>query len=92
MRLFTNKNATQKITIVLLIVILFNFLVPIRVQAGDIGGDLLKELVKLFVALGDIVNGIMNKFMLGTTKMYSSSILSITDQDLIANLNATRYI
>ena len=67
MNIFTNKKITRKINIVLLIVILFNFLVPIKSQAADIaefGGDLLKELIKLFVSLGDVVNGVMNHFML----------------------------
>ena len=49
MNLFTNKKMTQKITIVLLIIILFNFLVPIKSNAGlaEFGGDLLKELKQL---------------------------------------------
>ena len=70
MNIFTNKQITRKINIVLLIVILFNFLVPIQSQAdlADFGGDLLKELIKLFVSLGDVVNGVMNHFMLRNDK------------------------
>ena len=66
MNIFTNKQITRKINIVLLIVILFNFLVPIQSQAdiGDFGGDLLKELIRLFDALADVINGVMNHFML----------------------------
>ena len=71
MSVFTNKKLTRKINIVLLIVILFNFLVPIQSQAAYLkkfGGDLLKELIKLFVALGDVVNGAFNHFMLRNNK------------------------
>ena len=68
MSVFTNKKLTRKINIILLIVILFNFLVPMQSRAEDglakFGGDLLKELIKLFVALGDVVNGAFNHFML----------------------------
>ncbi len=78
---FTNKSVIQKIIIALVIVILFNFLVPVRSQAGDsLGGDLLKELVKLVVSLGDIITGMFNHFMLGTTKMYSSAIMNVTSE------------
>ncbi len=76
MKFFTNKNVIQKLIVALVIVILFNFLVPVRSQA-NFGGDLLKELVKLIVALGDVVTGAFNHFMLGTTKMYGSAIINV---------------
>ena len=75
MKLFTNKKATQKITLILLIVILFNFLIPPPSKAVvEVGGDLLKELVNLFIGLGDVINGMMNHFFLGTEYMYGSAI------------------
>ena len=90
MNIFTNKQITRKINIVLLIVILFNFLVPIQSQAdlADFGGDLLKELIKLFVSLGDVVNGVMNHLCYGTTKMYGSAIFKVSDAELKENLTA----
>lgn len=72
MKILTNKSFVQKIIIALVFVILFNFAVPIRSSAfslGEIGLDLLKELVHLFAALGDVVMGALNKFMLGTTEI-----------------------
>ena len=49
MKIFTNKKVTQKIIIALIIIIVFNFSVPIQSNAipfvstfADIGGDLLK--------------------------------------------------
>ena len=88
MKLFTNKNFKQKIILALVIVILFNFLMPVCSQAvTGIGGDLLKELVKLFIGIGDVVNGIMNKVFLGTTKMYNSAILDYGSDELEANLD-----
>jgi|GEM_PF-4752058 len=66
MKFLTNKGIIQKIVIALIIVIVFNFCVPVRVEAGwDIGTDILKEIVLLVVYLGDIVMGAFNNFMLG---------------------------
>ena len=87
MKLFTNKKATQKITLILLIVILFNFLIPPPSKAVvEIGGDLLKELVNLFIGLGDVINGMMNHFFLGTKYMYSSAILAANSDTAYYNL------
>lgn len=69
MKIFTNKKITQKIIILIITVILFNFAVPIQVNAvnfAEIGGDLLKEFVQLLAAVGDVVMGALNKMMLGT--------------------------
>lgn len=58
MKILTNKSFVQKMIIAIIFVILFNFAVPIRAQAfslGEIGLDLLKELVHLIAALGDVI-------------------------------------
>ena len=67
MKNLTKKKFMQKIVIVLLMVICFNFAVPIRAQAAafDIGGDLLKELVQLLAAVGDIFTRCFKSFYAG---------------------------
>lgn len=66
MRFLTNKSFVQKIIIAIVLVILFNFAVPIRAQAflglEQIGLDLLKELVHLIAALGDVVTRCIESF------------------------------
>ncbi len=85
MKFFTNKKVTQKIIIALVTVIVLNFSVPIQSQASwftDVAGDLLQELVLLLDAVGDIVMGALNKFMLGTEKIYNSAMLDQDDINL----------
>ncbi len=78
-RIFQNRSVLQKIAIVLLITLMCYFIVPTySFAAWDFGGDLLKVLVQLLAALGDVVSGMMNHFMLGTNAMISSVML---DQD-----------
>lgn len=57
MKFLTNKSIIQKIVISILFVILFSFVVPVRVEAGfwNLGFDLLKELTHMIAGLGDIV-------------------------------------
>ena len=90
MRIFTSKNLVQKIVILLLVVLLFNFLVPVKVFADDDddvpGGSLLRTLMHLFQGLGDIINGAFNHFMLGTTQILGSAMLDYNDPDYRANL------
>ena len=86
MKLLRNKSFTQKIIIAIIFVILFNFSVPVEAKAvgipwGDLGSKLLKELMNLIVTLGDIVMGLLNKVMLGTTDM-TSAILSYDDENI----------
>ena len=88
MKIFTNKKVTQKIIIALIIIIVFNFSVPIQSNAGlistfaDIGGDLLKELVQLVASVGDVVMGALNHFMLGTSQIIVSSMLDKNDPNI----------
>lgn len=58
MKFLTNKSIIQKIVISILFVILFSFVVPVRVEAAgfwDLGFDLLKEVSHLIAGLGDVV-------------------------------------
>lgn len=78
MKFFTNKKSTQKIIIALITVIMLNFCVPMRSyctsQWGDVGGKLLKEVVQFVVAVGDVVVGALNHFMLGADGYDSAMI------------------
>lgn len=85
MKIFTKKKNSQKIMIVLLMVIVLNFSIPNYSQAVDwnnIAGDLLKELVQLVASFGDIVMGALNHFMLGTDKYITSAMLDKDDANL----------
>ncbi len=74
MKFFTSKNVSQKIIIALIILILFNFTVPIQAKAANLFG----EIVNLIAKLGDVVMGALNHMMLGTTEIFGSAFL---DQD-----------
>lgn len=85
MKFFTKKKNSQKIMIVLLMVIVLNFSIPNYSQAGafsDVAGDLLKELVQLVASFGDVVMGALNHFMLGTDKFVTSAMLDKDDSNL----------
>ena len=86
MNFFKSKGFTQKIIIAIVVVILFNFIVPVRVQADgwDIGGDLLKEFVHLLAALGDVFMGALNKMMVGVSSI-SSTMLPTTNANFKEN-------
>ena len=61
MNFFTKKSNIQKIILALVIVILFNFTIPVRSNAGifgNMGGKLLEEIVKLVDSLRRRSNGI----------------------------------
>ena len=83
MKNYTKFKIIQKIVIALVIVvILFTCIIPKNVYADNddgngIAGGLLKEVVQLFAALGDVVMGALNKFMLGSDEFFSAML----DQD-----------
>ena len=82
MKFWTKKSNVQKIIVSLLLVVVVNFISPIYSYGsawGDIGSALIKELMELFVAVGDVVTGGLNKFMLGADEIPIRS--SILDQD-----------
>lgn len=61
MNFFTKKSTIQKIILALVIVILFNFTIPVQSNAsifGKVGGKLLEEIVKLVDSLRRRSNGI----------------------------------
>lgn len=100
MKFFTKKSTIQKIILALVVIILFNFAIPVQAQAEDtwekIGGKILKELVKLVDSLGDVVMGLLNKTMLKTNEIYGSVMLdyddakeSITNSDGIMHSDGT---
>lgn len=73
MKFLTNKNMTQKIIIAIVIVILFNFAVPMRSQASwvmdklqDGAADLVKELMHLVTLLGDSIMNMLSFAMVGS--------------------------
>ena len=76
-RIFQSKNLLQKIAIIVLVVLLCYCIIPTYTYAGW-GGEILKVLVQLLAALGDVVTGALNHFMLGTDAMINSVML---DQD-----------
>lgn len=91
MKFFTKKSTIQKIILALVIVILFNFTIPVRVQAADawekFGGKILKELFKLLDSLGDVIMGGLSKAMVGTHNMYNSVMLDTSDIESWLTIN-----
>lgn len=77
MKIFTNKNIIQKIIIVLVVVMLFNFCIPKKVQAFDaeeLGGILMNAIVSFFTTILDGVNFGMQFLMIqDTTDIVSES-------------------
>ncbi len=78
-KILSSKSFIQKIVIMILFMVFFNFAIPIRSEAAtfDIGGDLIKELSQLLASLGDVATGALNHFMLGTDELVGSSMLSM---------------
>lgn len=78
MNIINNKRIIQKIIIALIVVILFNFAIPVKVHASAIedGVDtIFQPIMQLIARLGDVVVGIFHRFMLGTNDMYKSVML-----------------
>lgn len=72
MKIFTNKNITQKIIIALVFVILFNFVSP-QISFGGIGGVLFEPIKDLTLTLADGAVWILQKVIFGL----DSSILKL---------------
>ncbi len=75
---FTGKNIVQKILIVLVIVITFNFAIPKPVNA-DMGGILMSPVVSLVTSLLDGIQRGLETFILGS----SSAIMKDPDDDAL---------
>ena len=62
MKFFTKKSTIQKIILALVVIILFNFAIPVRSSANvfeDMGGKILEQLLKLVDALRRCCDGII---------------------------------
>lgn len=63
MRFLTKKSTIQKIILALVVVILFNFAIPVQSDAASIfekmGGKILEQLLKLVDALRRCCDGII---------------------------------
>lgn len=83
MKKITKNRVIHKITIILALIVSLNFIAPKYSFASveDIAGGLLKEVVQLFAAIGDVVMGGLNHFMLGTAGV-SSAMLDQNDINL----------
>lgn len=69
MKLFTNKKIIQKMTIVLVILMLFNFISPYYVRAADeetIGDKIIVGIQELALAVGDGVINLFQNIFIGT--------------------------
>ena len=84
MKKITKNNFIRKLIIALCIVLVMAFTIPQRSFAdiwADIGGTLLKEIVKLIASLGDIGMATLNQVMLGTDG-FDSALIGKDDANL----------
>lgn len=82
MKKLLRKSATNKILIVILIVILFNFIVP-NYSHADWGGVLFDPIVDLIAAIGDAVLSALQYFMYdGNVSLNGQNIFSMTVPNL----------
>lgn len=78
MKLFTNKNIIQKIIIVLVIILLFNFAIPKQVNAG-LGGILMDPVFQFVLASADAFQYLIQWTMTGDLNYF----LQQPDSDLV---------
>ena len=76
MKIFTNNSRIQKIIISLITIILINFTIPIKSQAGWLSNTIGQPLLQLVAMIGDAGIGILHKYVLGAEKGFSSVMLS----------------
>lgn len=84
MKYFSRKKLVQKIILALLIMVSMNFIAPKRVSAANwegVAGSLLKEIVQLIDAVGDVAMGLFNKIMLGADGI-DSAMLDMDNDNL----------
>ena len=94
MKGFMKKNVSQKIISLMIVLVLFNFIVPKYSYAGtfsDLTSSLLAEVVYLVAGIGDVVMGALNHMMLGTTEIIGSSMLDIKDVN-VTNASLGSYL
>lgn len=85
MKHFTLKNVVHK-TIITTVsaVVLMTAMMPSRVSAADfsdVPGSILKEIVQLADLLGDVVMGVLNKYMVGADGL-GSAMLELDDKNV----------
>ena len=85
MKIFTKKNFVRKIIITLLVVIMFNFTMPIQSQA-DFGGKLFKPIFQLIAAIADVPIGLLQHTMLNTNNIIDS--VTLDERDINAKKTA----
>lgn len=76
MKFFTNKEITKKIIIAILLVMTFNFIIPITSHA-DFGGALFKPISQLLCAVSDLVIKGLQKYFIGVDDIQWGGISEI---------------
>lgn len=68
MRIFTSKSIWKKVVIALLIVLLFQVVVmkPVHADVVEFGGKLMSPILSLLVSLGDGINDIIGRTVMGS--------------------------
>lgn len=95
MKFLINKKFIQKIIIAIIMVVTLNFCVPMRSYCtdwGEVGGKILKEVVQFVVALGDVVVGALNNFMLGADGYDSAMVNRDTLEYNQKDTNSAFYV
>ena len=83
MKKLTTNKIFQKIILTLIMIVSLCFITPQRAYAdawSSLGGSLLKEVMQLVSALGDVTMGFLNNVMLGAN--LGSAMISEDDQNL----------
>lgn len=83
MKKLTTNKIFQKIILTLIMIVSLCFITPQRAYAdawSSLGGSLLKEVMQLISALGDVSMGFLNNVMLGAN--LGSAMISEDDQNL----------
>lgn len=82
MKIFTNKKFIQKILIIFIIILLFQYAVPSNVAnaAGGIGGTLFTPIQELTLALGDVGVNALNLFVNGVA---TGSVLTLDKESIL---------
>lgn len=86
MKVFTSKTLVKKITITLILMILFSFVFSTNVKAESIGGKLLKPVIDLVLSLGDGALNIVHKAILGQDITLFTISFSSTAWEIIKSI------
>ena len=86
MKLLHKKGFVQKILIIILTIMMFNFVVPVKTQAamdGGIGGTLFTPIFALLKMIADVPVGLLQHSLLDTTAIFDSVTLDEDDVNVI---------